>query len=71
MSAGKPAVRVEEHDDRVVLVLDRLEVRNAIDQQMVDELHAACARLETDPRIAILVGEGGVFAAGADIAQLR
>ncbi len=66
-----PAVRVEEHDDRVVLVLDRPEVRNAIDQQMVDELHAACAALEADPRIAIVVGEGGVFAAGADIAQLR
>lgn len=71
MSAGETAVRVEEHDDRVVLVLDRPEVRNAIDQQVVDELHAACAALEVDPRIAIITGEGGVFAAGADIGQLR
>ncbi|WP_139977258.1 enoyl-CoA hydratase/isomerase family protein [Nocardioides litoris] len=68
---ARPSVRVEEHDDRVVLTLDRPEVRNAIDQQMVDELHAACALLEAEPRVALLRGAGGVFAAGADIAQLR
>ena len=30
-----------------------------------------CAELESDPRILILTGAGGVFASGADIAQLR
>jgi len=65
------AVLVEEQPDRVLLRLDRPEVRNAIDQQMVDELHEACALLERDPRVAMIVGEGGGFAAGADIAQLR
>jgi enoyl-CoA hydratase len=62
---------VEEAADRVVLRLNRPEVRNAIDQEMVDALHEACALLEREPRVALLVGEGGVFAAGADIAQLR
>ena len=65
------AVVVEEAEDRVVLRLNRPEVRNAIDQQTVTELHEACALLEDRPRVALLLGEGGTFAAGADIAQLR
>ena len=65
------ALRIERRDDRVVATLDRPEVRNAIDQQTVDALHAACALLEERPRIALLVGSAGVFAAGADIGQLR
>jgi enoyl-CoA hydratase len=65
------AVLVEECDGHVVLRLNRPEVRNAIDAQMVEELHAACATLEARPRVAVLTGSGGTFAAGADIAQLR
>lgn len=38
---------------------------------MVTELHQVCADLEADPRILLLTGSGGTFAAGADIAQLR
>ncbi|MGN6252940.1 MAG: enoyl-CoA hydratase/isomerase family protein [Marmoricola sp.] len=71
MTGEGPSLRVEERGDRVVLTLARPERRNAIDQQMVDELHAACRRLEDRPRVALLVGEGTTFAAGADIAQLR
>ena len=62
---------VEEHEDRVVLRLNRPEVKNAIDQEMVDLLHDACALLERAPRVAVLTGSDGIFAAGADIAQLR
>ena len=62
---------VEESADRVVLRLNRPEVRNAIDQEMLDALHEACGLLEREPRVALLIGQGGVFAAGADIAQLR
>ncbi|MEK0154860.1 enoyl-CoA hydratase/isomerase family protein [Arthrobacter oryzae] len=62
---------VEERDDRVVVLLNRPEVRNAIDQQMVDELHAVCAALEQNPKVLIIAGVDGVFASGADIAQLR
>lgn len=62
---------VEEHSDRVVLRLNRPQVKNAIDQDMVDVLHQACALLEREPRVTVLVGSAGVFAAGADIAQLR
>ena len=62
---------VEERGDRVVVLLNRPDVRNAIDQQMVDELHAVCAELEKDPKVLIIAGTEGVFASGADIAQLR
>jgi len=66
---------VEERDDRVHLKLNRPEVRNAIDQAMVDELHAICSVLEREPRILIMSGTQvngkGIFASGADIAQLR
>lgn len=62
---------VDERTDRVVVLLNRPDVRNAIDQQMVDELHAVCAALEKDPKVLIIAGTEGVFASGADIAQLR
>lgn len=71
MSTIPASLKIDETDDRVVVRLNRPEVRNAIDQQMVDELHDVCADLEHRPRVAVILGEGGTFAAGADIAQLR
>lgn len=65
------ALNITDGGDRVVVELHRPEVRNAIDRQMVDELHAVCASLEQTPRILILIGSDGVFASGADIAELR
>ena len=64
-------LQVTEGEDRVTAVLNRPEVRNAIDAAMVAELHQLCADLEENPRLLILVGSGGVFASGADIGQLR
>jgi enoyl-CoA hydratase len=73
----------EVHDsdgqNHALVRLNRPEVRNAIDQAMVDDLHAVCADLERNPRTLILTGcevEGrhgrkGIFASGADITQLR
>lgn len=62
---------VEELADRVHVTLNRPEVRNAIDQAMIDELHAVCATLEATPKLLILSGAGDNFASGADIGQLR
>ncbi len=83
MSAGGPmrgggagtynftALLVIERDDRMLVRLNRPEVRNAINQQMIDELHLVCAELEATPRVLVLAGGDGVFASGADIAELR
>ncbi|MDQ2697826.1 MAG: enoyl-CoA hydratase-related protein, partial [Actinomycetota bacterium] len=69
--AASSPLLVERRDDRVIATLNRPEVRNAIDQATIDALHVLCAELEAIPRILILAGAGGVFASGADIAQLR
>ena len=68
---GFGTLKVEEREDRLVVLLNRPEVRNAIDQQMVDELHRVCAYLEQTAKILIIAGTDGVFASGADIGQLR
>ncbi|MGX6601332.1 enoyl-CoA hydratase/isomerase family protein [Micromonosporaceae bacterium Da 78-11] len=62
---------VEDRDDRVVVTLRRPDARNAINATMVRELHDVCGRLEEQPRLLLLTGDGGTFAAGADIAELR
>jgi enoyl-CoA hydratase len=70
---------VEDTDTHTLVRLNRPEVRNAIDQAMVDDLHAVCDGLERDPRTLVITGcevEGrsgrrGIFASGADITQLR
>ncbi|MFO6453428.1 MULTISPECIES: enoyl-CoA hydratase/isomerase family protein [unclassified Aeromicrobium] len=65
------AIVVEHHPDRVVATLNRPEVHNAIDLQTSEELHELCASLERDPKVLLLTGAGGTFAAGADINQMR
>ncbi|AKK09976.1 enoyl-CoA hydratase/isomerase family protein [Corynebacterium testudinoris] len=69
------ALTVSESDDRLLVQLTRPEVRNAIDEQMVSELHTICSYLEHNPKILLITGceaKGkGIFASGADIGQLR
>lgn len=74
-ATGFTTLELTDHDHCVHVQLTRPESRNAIDQTMVDELHAVCAELEENPRTLLLSGcpiDGmGVFASGADIGQLR
>ncbi|TNY38291.1 enoyl-CoA hydratase/isomerase family protein [Thermomonospora catenispora] len=68
---GYRTLELQEGEGRVTVRLDRPERRNAIDLEMVRELHAVCEELEREPRVMILTGgTDGVFAAGADIGQL-
>ena len=54
------------------LTLNRPEVRNAINQEMIDEILEPCGELKkmTDIRVLIITGAGKAFQAGADIAEL-
>ena len=64
----------ERRGDAVLVTLNAPERRNAIDQEMVDGLHAVLDQLQHDDNVAALVITGAgdkAFAAGADIAQLR
>ncbi|APT93534.1 enoyl-CoA hydratase [Corynebacterium phocae] len=79
------AIDIKEHrlegaeQPVIVATLNRPEVRNAIDETMVAELHELCSYLERAPHILILTGcqvetpkgTRGIFASGADISQLR
>jgi len=62
---------LDESADRVVATLSRPEVRNAIDADTVASLHQVCELLEREPRPLIITGGTEIFAAGADIGQLR
>ena len=69
-----PRVLTERRGDAILITLNAPERRNAIDQQMVDGLHAVLDQYWHDETIAALVVTGAgdkAFAAGADIAQLR
>lgn len=68
---AESGLRVARTATSVEVLLDRPSTRNAIDRAMIDELHGVCDELEQDPRVLILGGAGGVFASGADIAELR
>lgn len=55
-----------------IVTLNRPAQRNAIDSEMVGELHEVCVDLAATPRVAVITGgTDGFFAAGADIAALR
>ena len=77
-AAAFTTLLVTEGADRVAVQLNRPDVRNAIDAQMVAELHAVCEVLEAMPKVLILSGvpgdeasgKAGYFASGADIAEL-
>lgn len=66
---------LEESDSQIVVSIDRPQNRNAIDDLLVAELHQLCETLEREPKILVLTGTTvngkGIFASGADIAQLR
>ena len=63
------AVLVEREGDRLRVVLDRPEVRNAYGTRMRDELCDALALVEADPSIVTveLTGNGPVFCSGGDL----
>lgn len=70
-ASGFRLIRLTSTTDRHVLELNRPQQRNAINGEMIDELHAACALIENAPKPVILTGNGDHFAGGADIAELR
>ncbi len=62
-------VRVEKQDVITTVILDRPDVRNAVDRKTADELVAAFTEFDRDAeqRVAVLWGDNGIFCAGADL----
>lgn len=66
-------IRVDKRNGIGYLLLSRPEVRNAFNQQMIDEIRDALEHIDKDQEIRVLIitGQGKAFQAGADIAELR
>lgn len=68
----KVLVRVDD-DGNATVMLNRPEVHNAFDPEMVEALTVALKELECDPQVRalVLLGAGGSFSAGADIGHMK
>ena len=62
-------VRVEKAGPVTTVILDRPEVRNAVDRDTADRLVTAFSEFDADEsaRVAVLWGDHGTFCAGADL----
>src|SRR5260370_23974495 len=69
MPRGTSCVRVERRGRVTTVVLDRPEVRNAVDGPAAAALAEAFSDFDADPdaAVAVLFGAGGTFCAGADL----
>jgi enoyl-CoA hydratase len=63
------AVRIERSGPVTTVLIDRPEVRNAVDGPTAAALAQAFEEFEADPtaNVAVLTGTGGTFCAGADL----
>jgi methylglutaconyl-CoA hydratase len=64
---------IERNDCWVTLRLDRPEVGNALNGEVIAKLHDALATLQDDPEVRglVLTGTGKVFSAGADLSWMN
>jgi 2-(1,2-epoxy-1,2-dihydrophenyl)acetyl-CoA isomerase len=65
------ALRYEQADHVVIVTLDRPEVLNALDTQLLDELGQVSERVSGDPsvRAVVFTGAGRAFCSGGDLKQ--
>jgi enoyl-CoA hydratase len=65
-------ILVEKKGPVTTVIINRPEVRNAVDRQTAQELADAFREFETDEeaRVGVLTGAGGYFCAGADLKAL-
>ena len=66
-------VLIERNGPLATVILNRPEVHNAFNAQLIAELHTACTALrsETGLRAVVLRGAGASFCAGADLHWMR
>src|ERR1700749_1684809 len=64
-----PTVKVESKDAVTTVIINRPDVRNAIDRPTADSLVEAFITFENDEnaKVAVLWGAGGTFCSGADL----
>ena len=64
---------IERKGPIATIVLDRPEVKNAFDEELIAELTAVCRDFSEDDktRVVTLTGKGEIFSAGADLNWMR
>ncbi|MBV8185933.1 MAG: crotonase/enoyl-CoA hydratase family protein [Alphaproteobacteria bacterium] len=69
---AEPKILLQTVESVTTIVLNRPEVRNALDNEAAHALAAALKGFEADhaARVAVLTGAGGAFCAGADLKEL-
>ncbi len=72
-SASGSRIELSIADEVATIAFNRPEVRNAIDDAMRSEFHAALERAANDDgvRAVVLTGKGSAFCAGGDIAGMQ
>jgi len=73
MAGSGTPVRTERRGRSQVIVLQRPEARNAVNQAMAEGIAAALEELDADPKLAVGViwGEGPGFSAGMDLREIQ
>ena len=64
---------IEHHQQVATVWMNRPEVFNAFNEQLIADLRGACLQLDSDPgvRVVVLAGRGKHFSAGADLNWMR
>ena len=66
-------LKIDKKDGIARVTLDRPEVRNAFDDELISSLTKAFKEIEADDaiRVVILAGNGPAFCAGADLNWMK
>jgi len=66
-------ILTEYRNNHAILTLNRPEVKNAIDMEMMEELNVALQeiRLRPELRAVVLTGKGDTFCAGGDLKEMK
>ncbi len=64
-------LRLETRGPVATVTIDRPDVRNAFNEQVIEELHAAFTSLAGEVRVVVLTGGGQIFCAGADVQWMK
>lgn len=67
--SAKKTTRIERHDDIAVIIFDRPEKRNAMNDTLIGELDAFFSNPPDGVRAVVLTGEGGHFCSGLDLSE--
>ncbi|HZX82628.1 MAG TPA: enoyl-CoA hydratase-related protein, partial [Reyranella sp.] len=69
---SQPKILVETAPPVTTIIINRPQVKNALDNEAARALAAAMRAFEVDAdtRVAVLTGAGGAFCAGADLKEL-